>query len=177
MVSFAEAARQGPWQFPIKVRAEVTQQAALGLAMVGEPIGAVEREMETARELLTKAASDDERVGPGSAYFTIDTLLLRQAACYTEAGKPARGAALFADVLATGSLSRRDAGFFRARRAAALALSGEPDEAAKVGLEAARVAKETHSERTTRLLTDVVRTLAPWRSRPGPRALREAVSA
>jgi transcriptional regulator with XRE-family HTH domain len=176
VVTFAEAAQHGPWHFPLKVLAEVTQQAALGMAMIGEPLSAVEDQMTTARELLADATPEDEHVGPGSAYFTLDTLMLRQATCYTEAGKPAQGAALFANVLGTGKLSHRDAGFFGARRAAALALSGEPDEAAEVGLEAAGVAKETHSERTTRLLGDVVRTLTPWSSRPGPRTLREAVS-
>lgn len=115
---------------------------------------------------------------PGSGFYRLAfSSRLRQATCYTEAGKPAQGASLFADVLATGKLSRRDAGFFGARRAAALALSGEPDEAAQVGLEAVGIAKETHSERTTRLLGDVVRSLTPWSSRPGPRALREALSA
>lgn len=176
VVTFAEAAQHGPWHFPLKVLAEVTQQAALGMAMIGEPLSAVEGQMTIARELLADATPEDEQAGPGSAYFTLDTLMLRQATCYTEAGKPAQGAALFANVLGTGKLSRRDAGFFGARRAAALALSGEPDEAAEVGLEAVGVAKETCSERTTRLLGDVVRTLAPWSSRPGPRALREAVS-
>ena len=176
VVSFAEAARQGPWRFPLKVQAEVTQQTALGLAMIGEPMSAVEREMEAAHELLADATPEDDHVGPGSAYFTLDTLMLRQATCYTEAGKPAQGAALFANVLGIGKLSRRDTGFFGARRAAALALSGEPDEAAQIGLDAVGVAKKTHSERTTRLLGDVVRTLAPWGSRPGPRTLREAVS-
>jgi transcriptional regulator with XRE-family HTH domain len=176
VVTFAEAAQHGPWHFPPKVRAEVVQQAALGMAMIGEPLSVVEGQMETARELLADGTPADEQVGPGSAYFTLDTLTLRQATCYTEAGKPAQGAALFADVLATGKLSRRDAGFFGARRAAALALSGEPDEAAQIGLMAVEIAKETHSERTTRLLCDVVRTLTPWSSRPGPRTLREAVS-
>jgi hypothetical protein len=71
-------------------------------------------------------------------------------------------------VIISGGLSRRDAGFFRARRAAALALSGEPDEAATVGLRAIQAAKETNSERTLRVLADVVVTLAPWRGRPGP---------
>jgi transcriptional regulator with XRE-family HTH domain len=176
VATFAEAAQHGPWHLPLKVLAEVTQQAALGMAMIGEPLSAVEGQMTTARELLAEATPEDEHAGPGSAYFTLDTLTLRQATCYTEAGKPAAGAALFAKVISNGKLSRRDAGFFGARRAAALALSGEPDEAAQIGLEAVGIARETHSERTTRLLSDVVRTLAPWGSRPGPRTLREAVS-
>jgi hypothetical protein len=176
VVTFAEAAQGGPWRFPLKIRVEVTQQAALGLAMVGEPMSKVERTMDEARELLTKAGPDGERHELAGVHFTADTLLLRQAACFTEAGKPARAATLFAGVIASGSLSRRDAGFFRARRAMALALSGEPDEAATVGLQAVQVAKEINSERTLRLLRDVVGTLTPWSSRPGPRALKQALS-
>jgi hypothetical protein len=68
------------------------------------------------------------------------------------------------------------ASFFRARRATALALSGEPDEAATVALQAVQVVRETNSERTIRLLMDVAGTLTPWSSRPGPRALSQALS-
>ena len=42
-------------------------------------------------------------------------------------------------------------GFFSAWRAAALALSGEPDEAARVGQAAAEVAEAVNSERTMRV--------------------------
>ena len=52
VVAFAEAARQGPWALPLAIQAEVTQQHALGMAMVGEPIGAVEQQMRAAREML-----------------------------------------------------------------------------------------------------------------------------
>lgn len=176
VVTFAGAAQSGPWQFTRTVRAEATQQQAFGLAMTGESLSKVEQKMDKARELLSSSSPDDEPAGPAGAYFTSSTLLLRQATCYTEAGKPARAAALFADVIASGTLSRRDAGFFRARRAAALALSGEPDEAAAVGLEAIQAARETSSERTVRLLADVAGTLAPWHSRPGPRALKQALA-
>src|ERR1017187_4237341 len=130
--------------------------------MTGESLSKVEQKMDQARTLLTSSSPDDDPPGPDGAYFTVETLMLRQATCYTEAGKPAKAAALFPDVIASGTLSRRDAGFFRARRAAALALSGEPDEAAAIGLEAVQ---ETNSERTMRVLADVVGTLAPWRSR------------
>ena len=173
VVTFAEAAYQGPWTLPAAIRAEVTQQHAIGLAMAGEPLSAVEQQMHTAREVLGQAASE-EPSGP-CLYFSMDTLLLRQATCYTEAGKPAKAAVIFDQVLTSGKLSRRDAGFFRARRATALALSGEPDEAALVGMQAAQTARETNSERTVRILTETVQALKPWSSRPGPRALKQAV--
>jgi len=172
----AEAAQHGPWQLPIKIRAEVTQQEALGMAMLGEPMSAIERKIDESCRLLTEASPDDE-AGLSGAYFTAETLSLRCAACYTEAGKPAQAATMFDEVISRGTLSRRDVGFFNARRATALALSGEPDEAAAVGLASVRVAQETHSERTMRVLGEVVRTLESWSSRPGPRALREAVVA
>ncbi|MGH3974355.1 MAG: hypothetical protein ACRDS9_13660 [Pseudonocardiaceae bacterium] len=180
--TLAEAAQCGPWHLPFKVRAEVTQQEALGLAMLGEPMDVIERKLDQARALFAALHSHDERPGddeqPGllGAYFTEGTLLIRSASCYVEAGNPARAAALFDDVITSGALSRRDEGFFRARRATALALSGEPDEAAIVGLESAQVAKAISSERTIRVLKKVVHTLAPWRRRPAVRALREALA-
>lgn len=173
---FADAAQYGPWRLPAKIRAEVTQQEALGMAMLGEPMIAVERKIGQARQLLADAPPDDQG-GLSGAYFSTETLSLRCATCYTEAGRPARAAELFGEVISTGTLSRRDVGFFSARRATALALSGEPDEAAAVGLVSVQVAREAHSERTMRVLGEVVRTLEPWSSRPGPRSLREAVVA
>ena len=177
VVTFAEAAYQGPWRLSAPVRAEVAQQHALALAMAmaGTPISVVEEQMGAAQDLLARAPREDGEPAAGGCALTMDTLLLRQATCYTEAGKPARGAQLFGQVLAGGTLSRRDAGFFSARRAVALALSGEPDEAAAVGLAAVTAACETSSERTMRLLGDVVRALGPWSSRPGPLALKKAV--
>jgi hypothetical protein len=142
--------------------------------MTGEPMEKVEQAMDQARALLTEAEASDGRGGLPGPYFTADTLLARQATCYTEAGKPAKAAALFADVIA--ALSRRDAGFFSARRAAALALCGEPDEAASVGIHAIHMATETNSGRTLSVLADVAATLSPWRGRPGPRALAQALA-
>jgi hypothetical protein len=175
VVTFADAANSGPWRLPPTIQSEVAQQHALGLAMTGEPMSAIEQEMATARDLLTNAPDSSDQPEPGSA-FTMETLLLRQATCYTEAGKPAQGGTMFADVIRSGRLSKRDAGFFGARHAAALALSGEPDEAAAVGLQAVQTARETNSSRTLRVLADVATTLAPWSNRPGPQALRQALT-
>jgi hypothetical protein len=176
VLTLAQAAGQGSWRLPGKVRAEALESEAIGLAMLGEPLRAVDEKLDQASGLLADARPGGEHDGPAEAYITADTLLLRKAACYTEAGKPARAAVLFDDVIQRGGLSRRDAGFFRARRAAALALSGEPDEAAAVGLQAILVAKQTNSERTMHVLADVAGTLMPWRSRPAPRALMQALA-
>jgi hypothetical protein len=74
-------------------------------------------------------------------------------------------------------LSRRDEGYFRARRAVAFALSGEPDDADREALVSLHVATVTNSQRTTAELARAVKLLAPWSTRLGPRELREAMHA
>jgi hypothetical protein len=174
VLTLAQAAQNGPWQLPSKVRAEVTQQEARGLAMLGEPIGVIEQKLDEARSLLGAADVDESRLG---MYYNEGTSLLRTASCYIEAANPGRAACLFGDVLSSGVLSRRDEGYFRARRAVAFALSGEPDDAAREGLVSLHVATVTNSQRTTGELARAVKLPAPWSSRPGPRELREAMHA
>ncbi|MFI0895459.1 XRE family transcriptional regulator [Streptomyces sp. NPDC020983] len=175
ILALAQAGRHERWQLPVRVQAEVAQQEALGCAMTGEPFSLVEQKLGNARELLGRAAHD-EPGGLGS-YFNEHTLLLRNAVTYTEAGKPSLAADLFGRIIAEGTLSRRDVGFFNARRSAALALSGEPDEAARIGSVSAEVATAMNSERTLRILGEVSRTLNRWRSRPLVRDFREKLMA
>lgn len=175
MLTLAQAAGHDRWQLPARVRAEVTQQEALGRAMLGDPLDVVRAQLADAEALLTDAPEDQpDTLG---AYFNGHTRLLRDAITYTEAGKPSLAADLFSDVMSTGTLSHRDTGFFNARRAAALALSGEPDEAARVGKVSAAVAHEVKSERTVRVLGEVIQTLDRWRSRPAVREFRESLTA
>ncbi|MEW2115591.1 hypothetical protein AB0945_10420 [Streptomyces sp. NPDC005474] len=71
------------WQLPVRVRAELLQQEALGCAMLGEPLSLIEQKLGTAAELLTRSAqAEPNNLG---AYFNEDTLLLRNAVIYTEA--------------------------------------------------------------------------------------------
>ncbi|MCM3920186.1 hypothetical protein ND748_00570 [Frankia sp. AiPs1] len=72
---------------------------------------------------------------------------------------PDRAAGIFADILARDALSRRDTALFSARRAAALALSGHPDEVAAVALNALQIARATNSGRTSAILADVAQSL------------------
>ncbi|WP_262064036.1 helix-turn-helix transcriptional regulator [Streptomyces sp. STR69] len=175
MLTLAQAAGSARWQLPARVRAEVTQQEALGRAMLGDPLDVIRGQLASAETLLTNAPEDQpDALG---AYFNGHTRLLRDAITYTQAGKPSLAADLFSDVMSTGTLSHRDTGFFNARRAAALALSGEPDEAAKVGRASAAVAHEVKSERTVRVLGEVLQTLDRWRSRPAVREFRESLTA
>ncbi|MGV9678658.1 XRE family transcriptional regulator [Nocardia sp. NPDC003482] len=169
VLTFAQAADRGPWRLPITIRAEVVQQEARGLAMQGATFDVIARKLDEADELRAARPS-------GSEGGDVHTHLLRAASCYLEAGKPAKAAALFATVLESTDLSGRDEGYFRARRATALALSGEPDGAAAEGLAAMRRATEKQSVRTREELLRAVEAMERWRHRPGPRELREALS-
>ncbi|WP_234531674.1 helix-turn-helix domain-containing protein [Streptomyces shenzhenensis] len=175
VLTLAQAGSHERWRLPARVRAEVTQQEALGLAMTGEPLDAVKQKLDEAHGLLTAVPSDDP--SPLGAYFTEDTLMLRNAVTYAEAGKPGLAVELFGEAIGAGTLSRRDTGFFNARRAAAVALCGEPDEAAQLGRESAQVAHTMKSERTLRVLSEVLHTLGRWSSRPAVRDFREALHA
>jgi hypothetical protein len=177
VLALAQAAQYGPWPLPNHIRAEVTQQEARGLAMVGEPLTVVEKKLDVARNLFTTAVTNSEPHTQLGAPYSDSTLTLRDASCYIEAGKPHRAAMLFQQVLEGDSLSRRDRGYFTARLTSSLALAGEPDEAATAGLQAAQLARTTLSQRTRRELMRCLVTLKPWENRPGPKALREAVHA
>lgn len=175
VLTLAQAAQNGPWQLPPKVRAEVTQQEARGMAMIGEPLAAIEQKLDDARQLLEAAEAADEQPDELGAYYDEGVLMLRTASCYVEAGQPGRAAALFGEVLEKDSLSRRDRGYFLARHAASLALSGEPDDAATTGLQSIQLLAVTDSARTKQELKRTLTTLQPWINRPAPRALRDAL--
>ena len=177
VLTLAQAAQYGPWRLPRHIRAEVTQLEARGLAMVGESMSAIERKLDDARLLLAGATPDDDPDNHLGTYCNEDMLVLRNASCYIEAGKPHQAAMLYRQALSTGQLSRRDRGYFLARLACSLALAGEPDDAATAGLEAVQLATATTSQRTKRELMRSLVTLKPWHNRPGPRALHEAVAA
>jgi hypothetical protein len=174
VLSLAEAADGGPWQLPTCVRAEVVQQEALGLGMLGATGAEVEQKLGHAWDLLAQDRPDEDARRLG-AVLTAHTLTLRAAVCYTESGQGKRAADLFEQVLATGRLSHRDTGYFTARRAAALARADEPETAATLALESAEIATGARSQRTHRVIAEVADTLQPWSDRPAVRALRELV--
>ncbi|WP_433516974.1 helix-turn-helix domain-containing protein [Nonomuraea sp. CA-143628] len=178
VLTLAEAAGLERWQLPAQVRVEVAQQQARGYAMVGEPMNRVDRALDQALQWLDEFENgrDNSETQPSSKYSRAD-LTLRTASCYIEAGQPARAAGLYQEVLQGKSLSRRDQGYFLARRAFSLALAGQPDEAATVGVVSVRLANATSSLRTKRELGRLVRALRPWAARPGPRELGEALRA
>jgi hypothetical protein len=133
VLTLAQAAQYGPWLLSGYIRAEVTQQEARGLAMVGKPLAIVEQKLDDARILFSGAIDKDRHTQLGSPYSE-DTLTLRDASCYLEVGRPHQAAVLYQRVLSADVLSRRDRGYYMARLTSSLALAGEPDEAAGAGL-------------------------------------------
>ncbi|WP_447002384.1 helix-turn-helix domain-containing protein [Saccharothrix isguenensis] len=174
VATLASAAADGPYALPPKVRAEVLQQQALGMAMTGEPLHAVERKLDQAEQTFDQAG-DEHRQDALGVYFTTHTLRLRTANCLVEAGSPRRASDLYARILTGTKLPKRNAALHQARWALTLARSGEPDEAAAIALTSTHAAKATDSQRTLRTISEVAATLKPWKARPAVRDLNSAL--
>lgn len=174
MLTLSQAAQSASFDLPKRVKAEAVQQEARADAMLGASIDAVERKLDLARRMLDEAEARPDDRGLGAHYGP--TLLTMQAAvCKTEAGRPRHAVALYERTLNEEDFSPRDYGFFLSWKAASLAFAGEPDEAAAVGIASAKRASDVESQRTKRELERVVKTLEPWKNRPGVRQLRAAV--
>ena len=156
---FARAAIEGPWQLPARFYAEALLQVARGDSMVGESVDLADV-VEQARD-----ASGGE------------DLTLREASCWIEAREPERAAELYEVGLAMDGLSLRDAGYFQARRAVALAQAEAPDLAAERAYEALTAASRTGSRRTHRAVMASRAALTPWQKRDSVVALDDALTA
>ncbi|WIY05586.1 helix-turn-helix transcriptional regulator [Amycolatopsis mongoliensis] len=173
MLSLSQAVRRGPWTLPNRVQAESVQQEARAEVMLGATADAVASKLDEARQLL--GARDERDCSLGAHYN--DTLLTMQTAiCYTEAGAPRRAVELYDESLVEDRFSPRDYGFFLSLRAGSLALAGEPDEAARTGVESAARADSTSSRRTKQELVRVLEYLRPWGNRPAVVQLGEVVA-
>ncbi|MCA1674956.1 MAG: helix-turn-helix transcriptional regulator [Actinobacteria bacterium] len=171
MLTLAQAAHNGPWELPPLVRAEVAQQEARGLAMIGEA-GSVDAKLDEAWRVL-----DDVSPIPGElgSHYNSSLLTMQTAICYCEAGQPGRAAELYRSRLDNERFSHRDRGYFLSLMASASAQAAEPDNATDASQEALAIAVETSSRRTMHELTRVCALLEPWRARPAVRDLRDAV--
>jgi tetratricopeptide (TPR) repeat protein len=176
MLTLSQAVQEGPWQLPVKVRAEAAQQEARGHAMLAGDLALMERKLEEAHRLLAEAPAD----GPSDElgfHYNGTLLMMQTAICYGEAGQPARAAELYGSHLSAGGFSRRDYGYFLSLRAGALAQAGEAEEAARVSMEALPVATSTNSTRTTAELLRVADLLQPWADVAAVREFRGALLA
>lgn len=173
MLTLAQAVQSGPWSIPMRVQAEAVQQEARAEAMLGASVDTVERKLDRARQLLGSSRDEASMLG---VHYT-DTLLTMQIAiCYAEAGEPSRAVELYVQSLTEDSFSPRDYGFFLSWMAASLALAGEPDHAATIGMESAMRATSTNSRRTQKELMRVLDILDPWKNRTAVKELHDAVA-
>ena len=175
MLTLAQAVQHGPWQLPDRVQAEAIQQEARAEAMLGASIEQVQRKLDHARQLLASSRGGDGSTL--SAHYGPELLSMQTAVCYAEAGQPRYAVDLYDQALTEHAFSPRDYGFFLSWKAGSLALAGEPDQAASVGMESAARAGRAGSNRTRKELARVVKVLTPWKNRPAVRGLAEAVTA
>ncbi|MFE3601936.1 XRE family transcriptional regulator [Streptomyces sp. NPDC059142] len=178
MLELAQAAQQDTWELPAHVRAEAAQQEARAHAMLGTDIGHVERKLDESRELLGNARRFEtgQPAAQLGGHYGTELLSMQTAICYCEAGRPQRAIAIYKEKLTAGAFSRRDHGYFLSLMGGTLALAGEPDEAARTGLDALGIAAETSSVRTAHELGRLSDRLSPWKHRPLVRELRDALA-
>jgi tetratricopeptide (TPR) repeat protein len=174
MLTLAQAAQEGPWRLPARVRAEAAQQEARGHAMISGNPALIEPKLDQARTLLAEDAAGPERASIGTHYDEA-LFALQVAICHCEAGRPDQALELYETWLTEDTFSRRDYGYFLSLQSAAFATAEAPDEAATVGLRALLLARETNSARTRQEVLRVVGQLQPWRDRTSVRDLRAAV--
>lgn len=176
MLDLTMAAGRGLAALGPGLRAEIHQQRARGEAMLGATDRDVRRRLEVARDELSRAAGRQAPNEPG-AHYSEKLLTLQTAVCLTESGRPAEAVVLYQRILGSGIVSARDDAYFRILLSASLALSGEPDEAARTACGALPVAAATHSRRSIAEARSLLGALQPWRQRTQVRALEDAVRA
>jgi transcriptional regulator with XRE-family HTH domain len=176
MLTLAEAAQEGPWRLPARVRAEAAQQQARGHAMLNGNLALVESKLSEARSLLDQdMINADASTTEVAAHYDEALFGLQVAICYCEAGQPERSLELYDCWLSPETFSRRDYAYFLALKGEAHAIAEEPDNAATAGLEAFSVARETESVRTVHEVTRLAVQLEQWRDRESVHDLRKSV--
>jgi tetratricopeptide (TPR) repeat protein len=176
MLTLAEAAQEGPWRLPARVRAEAAQQQARGHAMLNGNLALMESKLSEARSLLDQdRANADARTTEVAAHYDEALFGLQVAICYCEAGQPERSLELYDRWLSTETFSRRDYAYFLALKGEAHAIAEEPDNAATAGLQAFSLARETESVRTVQEVTRLAVQLEQWRDRESVHDLRKSV--
>ena len=164
MLTLARASQAGPWQVPVRVRAEAVQQEARAQAMLGAGLPTVRAKLDEAEELLRTAAEPD--VGELGAGYSMPLFTVQAALCFCEAGEPEQALEAHARWQANHGFSRRDRAYFLALMGTSLARAGLPEEAARVGLAVHDAATEISSSRIRLELQRLVGALRRVPQRP-----------
>lgn len=169
MLTLAQAAQDGMWALPPRVRAEAAQQEARGHAMTGDDPAEMQRKLDEAGQLMDEPSGSNSELGSG---YTSSLLAMQTAICHSEAGEWNRAAEIYSRELTDAAFSHRDFGYFRALMAGALAAVGDPSEACAAGMQALGIAEETSSARTVGELYRAAARLEPWQHQADVRELR-----
>jgi transcriptional regulator with XRE-family HTH domain len=176
MLTLAEAAQEGPWRLPARVRAEAAQQQARGHAMLDGNLALIESKLGEAQSLLAQdRAGSDGQATEVAAHYNEALFGLQVAICYCEAKRPERALELYHRWLSPDTFSRRDYAYFLSLKGLAYAVANEPGKAAIAGLQAFPLARETESVRTVQELIRLAVQLEKWRDQESVHELRKSV--
>jgi hypothetical protein len=172
MLTLSEAAQSGPWNLPIKVLAEAAQQVARGQAMLGADTGTVEPQINLARDLINRV---DGTMTPLSPHYGEALFEVQVAHTLALTGQTEQALAVYDQWLTPQVFGRRDYGYRLACKAAVQADAGDADSAARTGLDALTIARDTDSARTHAALIRLTGDLRPQWHRPQVQELRDAM--
>ncbi|MFC3450746.1 helix-turn-helix domain-containing protein [Amycolatopsis speibonae] len=147
ILSLVQAARRASRDLPTPMRAALAQQEAYGLALDGDELQAQTR-IDEAQNWAATDINGEARGGHGS-FCTPDYLEVQRARCWLALGDPARAIELFEHhVPRLPTVYQRDRGMALGQLAQAYVSYGEPEQAARVAVEALRIGRRGSSLRT-----------------------------
>lgn len=172
MLSLSEAVQDGPWNLPIKVRAEAAQQVARGHALLDADHATIDRHLGYAHDLLDRADITTVSLSPhyDEALFNVQV-----AHTLATCGRAEQALTAYDQWLTPQVFERRDYGYHLAFKAHAHAHAGDTDTAATTGIDALTIARDTSSARTHAALIRLTGDLRPHWRRPRVAELREAM--
>lgn len=178
MLTLAQAAQDGPWALPARVRAEALQQQARGLAMINGDVREARDKLKQAQETLASDRRPDAAGGARlTAHYDAALFAVQTATCHTEAGQPEQALTIYHEALTPSVFSRRDYAYFLTQKAHAFAGAQQPDDAARAGQTVLPIATAAGSVRTIGELVRLADQLRPWADRPTVRAFRTLLPA
>jgi len=161
VIDFGHAAMLGdPRRLLPKTRIMAAVQSAHGHSLTGG--------RHECDQLLDGAARlarqvDDEHVWGNACNRTPGWVEVQRATCYGRLGADGEAVRLWGQVLgAMSGSARRDTAVFRARQAAALAVTGEPEQAGQIAGDVVTLVGETGSARLRSELLAVRDRMSPW---------------
>ncbi|MFF0250197.1 hypothetical protein [Streptosporangium sandarakinum] len=162
-------------RLPAPMRAALLQQHAHGQALNGEE-RICQQLLDEAHTWAAVTDDGDARAGHGS-FCTGAYLEIQRACCWMELGQAARAVSGYeAAMQHLSPVYQRDRGMTLAGLARAYAAIGEPEQAAAVGVDALKIARNSGSTRILTVVTSVDHSLQRYRRLPAVAELHDALT-